>query len=38
MPDVVEGVIMIDEADVGVGGFAVADADDGDDAGRRPDV
>jgi hypothetical protein len=33
--DVVEGVIMIDGTDVGVGGFAVADVDDGDDAGRK---
>ena len=26
---------MIDGTDVGLGGFAIADADDGDDAGRK---
>jgi hypothetical protein len=35
VPDVVEGVIMIDGTDVGLGGSAIADADDGDDAGRK---
>jgi len=35
VPDAVEGVIMIDGTDVGLGGFAIADADDGDDAGRK---
>jgi hypothetical protein len=33
--DVVEGVIMIDGTDVGVGGVGAVDADDGDDAGRE---
>jgi hypothetical protein len=33
--DVVEGVIMIDEADVGIDGLAAVDADDGDDAGSK---
>jgi hypothetical protein len=33
--DVVEGVIMIDEADVGIDGLAAVDADDGDDAGTK---
>jgi Protein of unknown function (DUF742) len=33
--DVVEGVIMIDGTDVGVGGVGAVDADDGDDAGRK---
>jgi len=33
--DVVEGVIMIDGTDVGVGGIGAVDADDGDDAGRK---
>jgi Protein of unknown function (DUF742) len=31
--DVVEGVIMIDGTDVGIGGVGAVDADDGDDAG-----
>jgi hypothetical protein len=31
--DVVEGVIMIDGPDVGIGGVGAVDADDGDDAG-----
>jgi hypothetical protein len=33
--DVVEGVIMIDGTDVGIGGVGAVDADDGDDAGRE---
>jgi len=33
--DVVEGVIMIDGADVGIDGLAAVDADDGDDAGSK---
>jgi Protein of unknown function (DUF742) len=33
--DVVEGVIMIDGTDVGIGGVGAVDADDGDDAGHE---
>jgi Protein of unknown function (DUF742) len=33
--DVVEGVIMIDGTDVGIGGVGAVDADDGDDAGNE---